>query len=138
MAGKTGTTSDYVDARFVGYTPSLVTSVWLGYDNDKGRRSLLDLHGFRAVSGGTLPARIFRDFMVEATRGTEVQSFVEPQPFGVPLNSTTLPPTTTVVQTTQPPQPPQPPQTVPGVPTTVPPEQTLQTLPGPGPGPTRP
>jgi penicillin-binding protein 1A len=135
VAGKTGTTSDYVDARFVGYTPSLVTSVWLGYDNDKGKRSLLNLHGFRAVSGGTLPARIFHDFMLEATRGTEVQSFVEPQPSGVPLNSTTLPPTTTVVQTTQPPQqpPPQPQPTDP-VQSTLPPS----TLPGPGPGPTRP
>jgi len=135
VAGKTGTTSDYVDARFVGYTPGLVASVWLGYDNEKEKRSLLNIHGLRAVSGGTLPARIFHNFMVEATAGTEAQSFVEPEPFGVPLNSTTLPPTTTP-PTTQPPQQPQP--TNPGFPTpsTLPgqPGPSLPPQPGPGPG----
>jgi penicillin-binding protein 1A len=135
VAGKTGTTSDYVDARFVGYTPGLVASVWLGYDNDKEKRSLLNIHGLRAVSGGTLPARIFHNFMVEATAGTEAQSFVEPERFGVPLNSTTLPPTTTP-PTTQPPQQPQP--TNPGfpTPTTLPgqPGPSLPPQPGPGPG----
>jgi penicillin-binding protein 1A len=135
VAGKTGTTSDYVDARFVGYTPGLVTSVWLGYDNDKEKRSLLNIHGLRAVSGGTLPARIFHNFMVPATAGTEAQSFVEPEPFGVPLNSTTLPPTTSP-PTTQPPQQPQP--TNPGfpTPTTLPgqPGPSLPPQPGPGPG----
>jgi penicillin-binding protein 1A len=35
MAGKTGTTNNYVDAWFVGYTPSIVTGVWVGYDNPK-------------------------------------------------------------------------------------------------------
>jgi membrane peptidoglycan carboxypeptidase len=137
VAGKTGTTSDYVDARFVGYTPSLVASVWLGYDNDKHRRSLLNIHGWRAVSGGTLPARIWHDFMIQATSGTEVQSFVEPQPSGVPLNSTTLPPTT-VPSTTQPPPQPQPQPTNPGFPQSTLPGQPQPTLPGPGPGPTRP
>jgi membrane peptidoglycan carboxypeptidase len=135
VAGKTGTTSDYVDARFVGYTPGLVASVWLGYDNDKERRSLLNIHGHRAVSGGTLPAQIWHNFMIQATAGTEPQSFVEPEPFGVPLNSTTLPPTTTP-PTTQPPQQ-QPPPTDPGFPTqsTLPgPPPPQQTLPGPGPG----
>ncbi|HET6749984.1 MAG TPA: transglycosylase domain-containing protein [Actinomycetes bacterium] len=135
VAGKTGTTSDYVDARFVGYTPGLVASVWLGYDNEKEKRSLLNIHGLRAVSGGTLPARIFHNFMVEATAGTEAQSFVEPEPSGVPLNSTTLPPTTTP-PTTQPPQQPQP--TNPGFPTpsTLPgqPGPSLPPQPGPGPG----
>jgi penicillin-binding protein 1A len=139
VAGKTGTTSDYVDARFVGYTPSLVASVWLGYDNDKHKRSLLNIHGWRAVSGGTLPARIFHDFMIQATSGTEVQSFVEPQPFGVPLNSTTLPPTTAAPTTQPPPQPqPQPQPTNPGFPQSTLPGQPQPTLPGPGPGPTRP
>jgi penicillin-binding protein 1A len=139
VAGKTGTTSDYVDARFVGYTPGLVASVWLGYDNDKEKRSLLNIHGLRAVSGGTLPARIFHNFMVEATAGTEVESFVEPEAFGVPLNSTTLPPTTAPPPPQPQPQPPQPqpqPQpTNPGFPTsTLPgPPPPQQTLPTPGP-----
>ena len=35
LAGKTGTTNNYVDAWFVGYAPSIVTGVWVGYDNSK-------------------------------------------------------------------------------------------------------
>jgi len=135
VAGKTGTTSDYTDARFVGYTPGLVTSVWLGYDNPKHK--LYNLHGLRAVSGGTLPAQIWRNFMVEATRGTPPQPFVEPQNFGVVLNPTTTAPPTTAVQDSQPK-----PTDPPGYPspTSLPgPQQTsLPPLPGPGPGPTRP
>jgi penicillin-binding protein 1A len=134
VAGKTGTTSDYTDARFVGYTPSLVASVWLGYDNPK--RKLYDIHGYRHVSGGTLPAQIWHNFMVEATKGTPPQSFVEPQPFGVVLNPTTSAPPTTVAdaqpQPTDPPGFPTP-TSLPGQPQTSLPPQT-----GPGPGPTRP
>jgi penicillin-binding protein 1A len=135
VAGKTGTTTEYTDARFVGYTPSLVASVWLGYDNPKHK--LYNLHGLRAVSGGTLPAQIWRNFMVEATRGTPPQSFVEPQDFGVVLNPTTTAPPTTVVQDSQP-KPTDPPgypspTSLPG-----PPQTSLPPLPGPGPGPTRP
>jgi penicillin-binding protein 1A len=135
VAGKTGTTTDYTDARFVGYTPGLVASVWLGYDNPKHK--LYNLHGLRAVSGGTLPAQIWRNFMVEATRGTPPQSFVEPQDFGVVLNPTTTAPPATVVQDSQP-KPTDPPgypspTSLPG-----PPQTSLPPLPGPGPGPTRP
>jgi penicillin-binding protein 1A len=130
VAGKTGTTSDYTDARFVGYTPGLVTSVWLGYDNPKHK--LYNLHGLRAVSGGTLPAQIWRNFMVEATRGTPPQPFVEPQNFGVVLNPTTTAPPTTAVQDSQP-KPTDPPgypspTSLPG-----PPQTSLPPLPGPGP-----
>jgi membrane peptidoglycan carboxypeptidase len=135
VAGKTGTTTEYTDARFVGYTPSLVASVWLGYDNPKHK--LYNLHGLRAVSGGTLPAQIWHNFMVEATRDTPPQSFVEPQTFGVVLNPTTTAPPTTVVQDSQP-KPTDPPgypspTSLPG-----PPQTSLPPLPGPGPGPTRP
>ena len=35
VAGKTGTTNNYVDAWFMGYAPSIVTGVWVGYDNPK-------------------------------------------------------------------------------------------------------
>jgi membrane peptidoglycan carboxypeptidase len=130
VAGKTGTTSDYTDARFVGYTPGLVTSVWLGYDNPKHK--LYNLHGLRAVSGGTLPAQIWRHFMVEATRGTPPQPFVEPQNFGVVLNPTTTAPPATAVQDSQP-KPTDPPgypspTSLPG-----PPQTSLPPLPGPGP-----
>jgi penicillin-binding protein 1A len=138
VAGKTGTTSNYTDARFVGYTPDLVASVWLGYDNDKKVRRLYNLHGHRAVSGGTLPAQIWQRFMIEATRGTPPENFVDPQDFGVVLNPTTTAPPTTVVQQPQP-QPPTDPPGQPG-PTSLPgPSQTsLPPLPGPGPSPTRP
>jgi penicillin-binding protein 1A len=134
VAGKTGTTSDYTDARFVGYTPNLVASVWLGYDNPKHK--LYNVNGLRAVSGGSLPAEIWHNFMIEATRGTPPEPFVEPQDFGVVLNPTTTAPPPTVVQQPQPPTDPpgQPaPTSLPG-----PPQTTLPPLPGPGPSPTRP
>jgi penicillin-binding protein 1A len=93
VAGKTGTTSNYTDARFVGYTPDLVTSVWLGYDDP--RHKLYNVHGLARVSGGTLPAQIWRDFMVQATKGMEPRPFPDPQLTGMVLNSTTsVPPTT--------------------------------------------
>ncbi|WP_295163616.1 transglycosylase domain-containing protein [Selenomonas sp. F0473] len=65
-AGKTGTTSDYHDAWFVGYTPDLVAGVWIGND------SVSDLHG---MSGGTTPAVIWREFMIKAHTGLPVRSF---------------------------------------------------------------
>src|SRR5215218_1049941 len=57
VAGKTGTTNDYADARFVGYTPNLVTSVWLGFE--KPKHKLVNVRGLAGVSGGTLPAMIW-------------------------------------------------------------------------------
>ncbi len=54
VAGKTGTTNDYRDAWFVGYTADFVTGVWVGNDdNSKMAR----------VTGGTFPARIWHDYM---------------------------------------------------------------------------
>jgi len=135
VAGKTGTTTEYTDARFVGYTPSLVASVWLGYDNP--RHKLYNVNGIRAVSGGSLPAQIWHDFMVEATRATPPEAFVEPQTFGVVLNPTTTAPPTTAAPDTQPK-----PTDPPGQPTPTslpgPPLTSLPPLPGPGPSPTRP
>ncbi len=52
-AGKTGTTQNYRDAWFVGYTPQLVTAVWVGYGQTE--KSMDDVHGIR-VYGGTFPA----------------------------------------------------------------------------------
>jgi penicillin-binding protein 1A len=59
-AGKTGTTDDYADAWFCGYTPSLEATVWIGYP--QAEVSMLDVHG-AAVSGPTLPATAWRLFM---------------------------------------------------------------------------
>ncbi len=57
VAGKTGTSSDNRDAWFIGFTDDLVAGVWVG--NDDGRP-------MPGVSGGTLPAQIFRDFILHA------------------------------------------------------------------------
>lgn len=58
QAGKTGTTDDYKDAWFVGYTPNIVTGVWVGNDDNSKLPGL---------TGGTLPAFIWRDLMKVAT-----------------------------------------------------------------------
>ncbi len=63
VAGKTGTTDDFTDAWFVGYTPRYVCAVWVGYPNNDGvRRSMTSVRG-TTVAGGTFPARIWGDFM---------------------------------------------------------------------------
>jgi penicillin-binding protein 1A len=64
VAGKTGTTENYGDAWFVGYTPQLVTAVWVGYPNEL-KPMLTEYHG-RAVAGGTFPAQIWKSFMESA------------------------------------------------------------------------
>lgn len=75
-AGKTGTTQQYVDAWFCGYTPQLAACVWVGYP--QGQIPLVDVHGFPAVFGGTIPALIWHDFMVRALEGQPVVDFAEP------------------------------------------------------------
>jgi penicillin-binding protein 1B len=67
-AGKTGTTNDYKDAWFVGYTPDLLAIVWVGFDN----KAKLGLSGAQAA----LP--IWTEFMKRATAGTPVTDFVVP------------------------------------------------------------
>ncbi len=68
-AGKTGTTSDYKDAWFVGYTPDLSTAVWLGYDNSDY---------LSGVTGGTIPATIWRTFMSDVASKYMARDFVKP------------------------------------------------------------
>ena len=63
VAGKTGTSQDYRDAWFVGYTGDLVVGVWVGNDDN----SPMD-----KVSGGTVPTEIWHTFMTKATEGTPV------------------------------------------------------------------
>jgi penicillin-binding protein 1A len=74
-AGKTGTTDDYADAWFCGYTPSLETTVWIGYP--RGEIPMLDVRG-AAVSGPTLPAAAWRLFMERALEGTPDAAFPAP------------------------------------------------------------
>ena len=64
VAGKTGTTENYGDAWFVGYTPQLVTAVWVGYP--KGLRPMLTEYHGGPVAGGTFPAQIWKTFMESA------------------------------------------------------------------------
>jgi penicillin-binding protein 1A len=64
VAGKTGTTENFGDAWFVGYTPQLVTAVWVGYP-DRYVPMLHEYHG-KAVAGGTFPAEIWKRFMTSA------------------------------------------------------------------------
>jgi penicillin-binding protein 1A len=66
-AGKTGTTSNYTDAWFVGYTPKLSTAVWVGYPN--ATTSMTDVNGLGPGFGGTLSAPIWRDYMQQASNG---------------------------------------------------------------------
>ncbi|HLB17868.1 MAG TPA: PBP1A family penicillin-binding protein [Gaiellaceae bacterium] len=73
VAGKTGTTENYGDAWFVGYTPQLVTAVWVGYPNTL-KPMLTEYHG-QAVAGGTFPADIWHVFNQLALAGTKPESF---------------------------------------------------------------
>lgn len=72
VAGKTGTTNDYVDAWFIGFTPELVATVWIGYD--KGQISLG--HG---QAGGVVAAPIWTDFMQRALSPYPTSSFPVPE-----------------------------------------------------------
>ena len=65
-AGKTGTTSNYHDAWFVGYTPDLVAGVWMGNDDNTP---------MRGVMGGQLPAEIWKAFMQKALAQTPAKNF---------------------------------------------------------------
>jgi penicillin-binding protein 1A len=69
-AGKTGTTSDFRDAWFVGYTPDLVAAVWIGND---------DYRPMNESYGGNIPARIWARFMKAALAKTPKHDFVFPR-----------------------------------------------------------
>jgi len=66
VAGKTGTTENYGDAWFVGYTPQLVTAVWVGYPDNL--RPMLSQFNGTPVAGGTFPALIWKAFMERALK----------------------------------------------------------------------
>ncbi len=73
-AGKTGTSQDYRDAWFVGYTADLIAGVWVG--NDDGT-------GMQGVTGGGLPAAVWRDVMLAAHRtlpAVALSGWTQPEP----------------------------------------------------------
>jgi penicillin-binding protein 1A len=71
VAGKTGTTNDFIDAWFIGYTPDLVVGVWVGFDD---RRPLGD-----SESGGSAALPIWLDFMQTILPEVESKPFVAPE-----------------------------------------------------------
>ena len=78
-AGKTGTTQDYRDAWFIGYTADLVAGVWLGNDDNSPMNK---------VTGGSLPAQAWRRFMLAATKPMPVRA----------LPNSTVPPVSVVAE----------------------------------------
>ena len=70
MAGKTGTTSDYKDAWFVGFVPQLVCAAWVGNDDNQPMTN---------VTGGWIPALMWRDFMKEALQNINPEDFRRPR-----------------------------------------------------------
>jgi penicillin-binding protein 1A len=117
-AGKTGTTNNYADAWFSGYTPRLEATVWIGFPS--AEIPMLDVHGI-AVSGPTFPAQIWHLYMETAIGNSPDVPFPLPktkpvwtnwrgqyQFAGAPPTTTTTPvpaikkPTTTAATTTAP------------------------------------
>ncbi len=84
VAGKTGTTQDNRDAWFVGYTPHhcCAVAIWVGYRD--GVKAMNDVHG-GPVSGGTVPAFIFKKFFSRALAGLDVGKFAVPAKDDRPL-----------------------------------------------------
>lgn len=76
--GKTGTTDDYRDAWFAGYTCRITSVVWMGYDNKPGEppRYMDNVHG-KKVTGGSFPADIWKSYMTAATDGARGCAFKE-------------------------------------------------------------
>ena len=70
-AGKTGTTDDYRDAWFIGYTPQVITGVWAGHDKPRS--------GGAGFTGGAVCAPIWGRFMRTATAARPVVNFTKPE-----------------------------------------------------------
>lgn len=70
-AGKTGTTNNYRDAWFIGYTPRLVTGVWVGYDKPRP--------GGKGFTGGAVSAPIWGHFMRSVPAAVSGADFIKPE-----------------------------------------------------------
>lgn len=82
VAGKTGTTTDWKDAWFVGFVPQLATAAWIGYETP------VEMFGVEAggttwpkVTGGSIPARVWGDYMAAVLEGVEIVPFPDAPPF---------------------------------------------------------
>jgi penicillin-binding protein 1A len=81
VAGKTGTTEQFQDAWFVGYTPQLAAAVWMG--DLSGEVPMTNVGGI-SVAGGTYPARIWNAFMAGALQSVAPAPFTGADPASVP------------------------------------------------------
>ena len=79
-AGKTGTTQDYHDAWFVGFTADYVAGVWVGND---------DASPMRGVTGGSLPAEIWHEVMLAAEKGLPARP-LDRSPPGIPVDTSIM------------------------------------------------
>jgi penicillin-binding protein 1A len=93
-AGKTGTTQDYHDAWFIGFTADLVCGVWIGNDNNAP---------MKRATGGGLPAHIFHAFMEDAEQNLPIHPLA-----GMTLLASAAPNPTQTAQTQKPEEPHQP------------------------------
>jgi penicillin-binding protein 1A len=156
-AGKTGTTDNYADAWFSGYTPRLEATVWIGYPT--AETPMLNVHGI-AVSGPTFPAQIWHTFMSDAIgnrpdvafppatttpvwtswRGQYQYSgaYGTPSTTGTTTAAATTAPRRTSTRQTQPPPPPATTTTAPPATTVAPPPATTTAPPPPPPTDTAP
>ena len=112
VAGKTGTTQNNVDAWFAGSVPQLTTVVWMGYKSERKGQVVPEMRycadpdlcrpvqGIE-VTGGSFPAEIWADFMIDATTDLEILSF--PTPVSLPTTIINeAPPEPSAVPTTEP------------------------------------
>ena len=83
-AGTTGTTDDYGDAWFVGYVPQLAATAWLGFEPPE---PMINVLGVDAVTGATVPAQLWADFMAAAVADLDEV----PLPAPDPVEDTVLP-----------------------------------------------
>lgn len=78
VAGKTGTTENSGDAWFIGYTPHITTSLWMGYANSS--KSMNGFRGLASVTGGTIPAELWHDYMAAAIKSAPQYAGSFPNP----------------------------------------------------------
>ncbi len=88
VAGKTGTTQHWIDAWFNGYVPQYATAAWIGYEIPRPMLSV-EAGGkrYERVTGGTIPAQMWADYMAAALEGIAVEPLATPPP----IATTTVP-----------------------------------------------
>ncbi|MDP9440675.1 MAG: transglycosylase domain-containing protein [Actinomycetota bacterium] len=91
-AGKTGTAQEFRDAWFIGYTPALSTSVWIGFADKP--TPLRNIKGIERITGGSIPAATWKAFMLEALKDVPPDDFIKPIPPTTTTDPNLVPPPT--------------------------------------------